>query len=95
LTSQGADGGFNFSAPFIRRPVLTTMLVALMIVLGVFGARRLPLDLFPNVDFPVVLISVQYPGAAPQEVEALVTKPIESAISSAASLESLRSFSMV
>ncbi|MBM3268526.1 MAG: efflux RND transporter permease subunit [Candidatus Sericytochromatia bacterium] len=86
-------GGFNFSAPFIRRPVLTTMLVMLLMTLGIFGGSKLSMDLFPNVEFPVVLIHVEYPGAAPQEVEALVTKQIEEAVASAAGLESLRSMS--
>jgi HAE1 family hydrophobic/amphiphilic exporter-1 len=85
---------FNFSSPFIRRPVLTTMMVVILLVLGYTGFRKLSLDLFPNVEFPVVLVSVAYPGAAPQEIEALVTKPIEEAISSAGGLDELRSYSL-
>lgn len=83
----------NFSEPFIRRPVLTSMLMLVTLVLGLMGLARLSVDLFPDVEFPVVVVSVAYPGAAPQEVEALVAKPIEEAIAGTAGLKSLSSTS--
>jgi HAE1 family hydrophobic/amphiphilic exporter-1 len=64
----------------IRRPVFATMLIASFMVFGVVSMTRLGIDLFPDVNFPFVNISVVYPGAAPEEVETLVTRPIEDAV---------------
>lgn len=88
-----AGQGFNFSELFIRRPVLTTMMVLLLFVLGIIGGRNLPMDLFPNVEFPIVVVRTAYPGAAPQEIESLVTKPVEGAIAGAGGLDKLFSYS--
>ena len=64
----------------IRRPVFATMVIMSFMVLGVVSMTRLGIDLFPEVNFPFVNISVVYPGASPEEVETLVTKPIEDAV---------------
>ncbi len=64
----------------IKRPVFATMVIASFMVLGIVSMTRLGIDLFPEVNFPFVNVSVVYPGAAPEEVETLVTKPIEDAI---------------
>jgi multidrug efflux pump subunit AcrB len=64
----------------IRRPVLATMFIVSFMVLGIVSMTRLGIDLFPDVSFPFVNISVVYPGASPEEVETLVTKPIEDAV---------------
>jgi hydrophobe/amphiphile efflux-1 (HAE1) family protein len=64
----------------IRRPVFATMVIMSFMVLGVVSMTRLGIDLFPDVSFPFVNISVVYPGASPEEVETLVTKPIEDAV---------------
>src|SRR5688572_19233588 len=64
----------------IRRPVFATMIVMSFMVLGVVSMGRLGIDLFPDVSFPFVNVSVVYPGASPEEVETLVTKPIEDAV---------------
>jgi hydrophobic/amphiphilic exporter-1 (mainly G- bacteria), HAE1 family len=77
----------------VERPVLTTMLVVMSLVLGIFGFLRLQTDLFPEVEFPVVSIATVYPGAGPEEIEVQVTDRIEEAVSSLAGIESLRSFS--
>ncbi|MEB3237979.1 MAG: efflux RND transporter permease subunit [Candidatus Sericytochromatia bacterium] len=83
----------NFSEPFIRRPVLTSMLMLVTLVLGVMGFSRLSVDLFPDVDFPVVVVTVPYPGAAPQEVETQVSKPVEEVLAGVPGLKSLSSTS--
>jgi len=67
----------NLSAVAIKRPVFTVMVAFGLIVLGLMGLTRLGTDLFPDVSFPVVTVTVVYPGAAPAEVESLVTKPLE------------------
>ena len=64
----------------IRRPVFATMVILSFMVLGVTSLGRLGIDLFPEVNFPFVNVSVVYPGASPEEVETLVTKPIEDAV---------------
>ena len=64
----------------IRRPVFATMVIVSFMVLGIVSMTRLGIDLFPDVSFPFVNISVAYPGASPEEVETLVTKPIEDAV---------------
>jgi len=64
----------------IRRPVFATMVIMSFMVLGVVSLTRLGIDLFPEVNFPFVNITVVYPGASPEEVETLVTRPIEDAV---------------
>ena len=64
----------------IRRPVFATMVIVSFMVLGVVSLTRLGIDLFPEVNFPFVNIAVVYPGASPEEVETLVTRPIEDAV---------------
>jgi hydrophobic/amphiphilic exporter-1 (mainly G- bacteria), HAE1 family len=77
----------------VRRPVLTTMLIAVFLVLGLFGFTRLRTDLFPAVEFPVVSVVTVYPGAGPEEIETQVTDRIEEAVSTLAGIETLRSVS--
>jgi hydrophobe/amphiphile efflux-1 (HAE1) family protein len=77
----------------IRRPVFTTMIVLGLMVLGLVGMKDLDVDLFPDVSFPVVVIATPYPGASPEEVEQLVTKPIEDAVASINGVDKLTSFS--
>jgi HAE1 family hydrophobic/amphiphilic exporter-1 len=64
----------------IKQPVFATMMMAALVVLGIFSYRELSTDLFPNVDLPVVSIRTIYPGVAPETVETEVTKRIEEAI---------------
>src|ERR1051326_6361578 len=62
------------------RPVAITMMFLALAAMGVLAYTRLPVQRFPNVSFPVVTVSVGYPGAPPEVVEALVTKPIEGSV---------------
>ena len=64
----------NLSAIAIKRPVFTVMVTVAVLVLGSMGFTRLGTDLFPDVSFPVVVVTVPYPGASPSEVENLVTQ---------------------
>ncbi len=79
---------------FIRRPVLATMLTALLLVLGAFSYARLGVDLMPKIEFPIVTVTTIWKGASPEEVEAQITKPIEEAVNTAAGIDELRSSSM-
>src|SRR5919206_105389 len=64
----------------IYRPVAIVMMFAALAAMGVVAYTHLPVDRLPKISFPFVRISVAYPGAAPEDVEALVTKPLEDAI---------------
>jgi HAE1 family hydrophobic/amphiphilic exporter-1 len=77
----------------VERPVLTSMLVVMSLVLGLFGFTRLQTDLFPEVEFPVVTVTTVYPGAGPEEIETQVTDRLEEAIASLAGIDLMRSFS--
>jgi multidrug efflux pump subunit AcrB len=77
----------------IRRPVFTAMLALTLIVLGLLGYRRLGTDLYPDVTFPFVTIRTVYPGASPEDVEEMVTRPIEDSVSSIAGVDKVFSSS--
>jgi HAE1 family hydrophobic/amphiphilic exporter-1 len=78
-------------ATFIKRPVFTVMLVMLLVVFGVQAYPSLGIDLNPDVDFPLVSVNVGYTGTSPEEMESLVTKPIENAVSSVSGIKNLSS----
>ena len=66
----------------IRRPVGTTALAAVVLVMGLFFIDRLPVNLLPEVVYPLIRVNVDYPGASPEVVEEQVTRPLERALSS-------------
>ena len=75
----------------IRRPVFTAMLVTAPIVLGLASYPRLGVDLFPNVDLPLVTVTTTLRGASVEEMETGVTKPIEEIVNTVSGIEQLRS----
>ena len=77
----------------IERPVFTTMVSVGIVVLGIMGLTRLGVNLFPDVQFPVVTITTVYPGASPSEIETQVTEKIEDSVVSIAGVDQLRSYS--
>ncbi len=77
----------------IARPVTMFMISAIIILLGGISATRLPVDLLPDVTYPTVSVIVRYPGVGPQEIEQLITRPIEQTVSAVAGLEQLESSS--
>jgi len=80
-----------FTRVSLHNPVLATMLMLALVVLGLFSMQRLQVDQFPNVDFPVVVISTDYPGASPEIIESEVTKKIEEGVNSIAGINALTS----
>ena len=64
----------------IKRPVFATVLMLTLVTLGVFSYRRLAIDMFPDIEIPVLSIITQYPGASPETVEREVTKKLEQAV---------------
>ncbi len=81
----------NLSALCIRRPVFTTMLTALPIVLGLFAYNRLGVDLQPKLDLPYVFVTTTLRGASVEEVETQLTRPIEEAVNTISGIDELRS----
>jgi len=81
----------SISGLAIKRPVFVTCLLLLILVLGTFSFKKLPVDLFPDVTFPVVTVQTPYPGAGPKEVEILVSKPLEEEIRTISGLKTIRS----
>jgi len=80
-----------FTRISLNNPVFATMMMLALVVLGLFSMQRLQVDQFPNIDFPVVVISTDYPGASPEIVESEVTKKIEEAVNSIAGINALTS----
>ena len=80
-----------FTRVSLNNPVLATMMMAALVVLGLFALQRLQVDQFPNIDFPVVVVSADYPGASPEVVESEVTKKLEEGLNSIAGISALTS----
>ena len=79
---------------FIRRPVLASMVTALLLVLGLFSYRVLGVDLMPKIEIPVVTITTVLRGASPEEIESQVTKPIEEVVNTIEGIDELKSVSV-
>src|SRR5512143_1738198 len=75
----------------IKRPVLATMLILALVVLGISAYRRLSIDQWPNVELPFVGIETRYTGASPEAVEREVTKKIEEAVNSVEGIKEMQS----
>ncbi len=80
-----------FTRVSIQNPVMATMVMLAFVVLGLFSYQRLSVDQFPNIEFPTVVVQLEYPGASPEIVEAEVTKKIEQAVNTVAGISSLYS----
>ncbi|GAB3479024.1 efflux RND transporter permease subunit [Polaromonas eurypsychrophila] len=80
-----------FTRVSLQNPVFATMVMLAIVVLGLFSYQRLQVDQFPNIDFPVVVVTTEYPGASPEIVESEVTKKIEEGVNSIAGINALTS----
>src|SRR5579872_346394 len=76
-TSSTADHTMNLSAPFIRRPVATTLLSLGLVVAGAIASFKLPVSPLPDVDIPTISVSAILPGASPADVAATLASPLE------------------
>src|SRR3954464_11025568 len=74
----------------IQNPVFATMVMVALVVLGLFSYRGLGLEAMPNVEIPVAIIEVNYPGASPEAVENDITRPIEQAVNTVSGIKTLR-----
>jgi len=77
----------------IRRPVFTVMVVLIVILLGGVSLSRLPIDLMPDITYPTLSIRSEYENASPEEMEELVTRPIEEAMTAVTGVEEVTSIS--
>ena len=75
----------------VRRPVTTLMVAASVMLMGVVALRLLPLEFFPDVDFPGMLITLPYPGSTPEEVERLITRPVEEVLATMGGIQRMNS----
>ncbi len=80
-----------FTKVSLKNPVFATMVMLAFVVLGLFSYQRLKIDQFPNIDFPVVVITTEYPGASPEIVESEVSKKIEEGVNAIAGISALTS----
>ena len=83
----------NFCEPFIRRPVMTSLVMLAILIFGIFGYRYLAVSDLPNVDFPTIEVSAGLPGASPATMASSVATPLEKQFTTIAGLDSMTSTS--
>jgi len=83
----------SLSGLAIKRAITFSMIYFFVVGFGLFGLARLKIDLYPDVSFPVIAIITTYTGVAPEDMETLVTKPIEEAVASVEKIKHIRSLS--
>ncbi|WP_342071158.1 efflux RND transporter permease subunit [Yoonia algicola] len=74
----------------VAQPVFATMIMAALMVIGIYSFQRLPIEQLPDVDFPVVAVVVSYPGASPEAVETDIIEPIEDAVNTISGIDSIQ-----
>jgi len=80
---------------FIRRPVMTTLVMAGILLFGLVGFRQLPVSDLPSVDYPTIQVSASLPGASPQTMASAVATPLEKQFSTIAGVDNMSSVSSV
>ena len=81
----------NIAELFIKRPVMTTLVMLAILLFGIMGYRLLPVSNLPNVDFPTILVTANLPGASPETMASAVATPLERQFSTIAGLDSMTS----
>src|SRR5215470_15648343 len=75
----------------IRRPVMTTLVMASLLLAGFFGYRQLPIAAIPRIEVPTITVSVQYPGASPDTMAVSVAAPLERQFATIAGISTITS----
>ena len=75
----------------VRRPVFISSILVALLAVGGYTLTKIPVELFPDVSFPVVTVTTVYPGAGPNEIETLISKPIEEELSAISGVKIVRS----
>lgn len=78
----------------VKKPVTIAMLIIAVVLFGIISLPKLKVDLYPELNIPVAVVATSYEGAAPEEVENLISKPVESAIGTVSNIKSIRSISI-
>src|SRR5437588_7379340 len=81
----------NVAALFIKRPITTTLVMAAILIFGIFAYRLLPVSDLPNVDFPTIQVSAALPGASPNTMATAVATPLEKQFSTIAGIDNMSS----
>ena len=77
----------------VKRPIATTMVFLIIIVLGIMSFRYLPVDLLPPIEYPQLTVNTEYPNVGPEEIEKIITQRVENAIAGIPGVEKVRSSS--
>src|SRR5579883_294816 len=85
----------NISAPFIRRPVATSLLTAALLLSGILAYRMLPVSPMPNVVYPVIFVQAGLPGASPETMATAVATPLERMFGRIAGITQMTSLSQL
>jgi HAE1 family hydrophobic/amphiphilic exporter-1 len=85
----------SFSEIFVRRPVMTTLVMSAFLIAGILGYRMLPVSDLPNVDFPTIMVIAGLPGASPETMAATVATPLEKQFSTIQGLDTMTSTNML
>ncbi|MFY8085585.1 MAG: efflux RND transporter permease subunit, partial [Rubrivivax sp.] len=78
-----------FTRVSIGNPVMAVMVMLAFVVLGLFAVQRLKVDQFPNIEFPFVVVTTEYPGASPEVVELELTRKVEEAANTVAGINQI------
>src|SRR5512135_2938480 len=81
----------NIPELFIRRPVMTTLVMSGILLFGIVGYKSLPISELPNVDFPVIQVTASLPGSSPETMASSVAMPLERQFSTIAGLDTMSS----
>jgi multidrug efflux pump len=90
---DSGESGANISAPFIQRPVATTLLMIAILLIGLSGYKFLPLSALPEVDYPTIQVQTFLPGASPDVMTTSVTAPLEKQFGQMPGLKEMSSIS--
>lgn len=77
----------NISELFIKRPIMTTLVMAAILLFGVLGYRDLPVAALPNIDYPTIQVGASLPGASPETMASSVATPLEKQFSEIAGID--------
>ena len=83
----------NIAELFVRRPVMTVLVMTGILIFGIIGYRLLPINALPNVDFPTIQVQASLPGASPDTMASAVATPLEKQFTTIAGIDSMTSVS--
>ena len=84
----------NITQLSIKRPAFITSIMIAIITVGFIAFKKMQVELFPDIDIPVIFVGTTYSGASPSEIESLVTKPLEEEISAVSGIKKILSRSL-